>query len=195
MEEAREHPPMTGAAPREEADMDEEMVTGLRVAADEGGAAAPPEHLAAIQGALRMWGKTAGHAAPQGSRPGPALLRQSKESRMRTFRVTVDDRSYVVTVDELAGSLPRPAPPRRAPGSAPGAEPVGERLIQAPIPGKILDVRVAIGGRVTRGDVLLVLEAMKMENDILAPGEGTVKTVRVRPGDTVNTGDVMLVIE
>jgi biotin carboxyl carrier protein len=175
--------------------MDEAKVTWLRVAADKGGPDAPPEHLAAIQGALRMWGTTAGHAAPQRGRPDSPPFRQSKESRMRTFRVTVDDRSYMVTVDELAGAFPRPVPPRRAQAGAPGTERVGAQSIVAPIPGKILDVRAAVGGRVARGDVLLVLEAMKMENDILASGEGTVKVVHVRPGDTVNSGDVLLLIE
>jgi biotin carboxyl carrier protein len=63
------------------------------------------------------------------------------------------------------------------------------------MPGKVLAVHVREGDSVAPGTVLLVLEAMKMENDLLASGEGTVKGVRVRSGDTVNTGDVMVVIE
>ena len=63
------------------------------------------------------------------------------------------------------------------------------------MPGKVLAVHVGEADSVATGTVLLVLEAMKMENDLLASGEGTVKSVRVRSGDTVNTGDVMVVIE
>ena len=61
--------------------------------------------------------------------------------------------------------------------------------------GKILAVNVAPGDTVTEGTVLLILEAMKMENDILAPAGGTVKAVKVQDGDTVNTGDLLMVIE
>jgi biotin carboxyl carrier protein len=63
------------------------------------------------------------------------------------------------------------------------------------MPGKVLAVHVSEQESVAAGTVLLVLEAMKMENDVLASGEGTVKAVHVRPGDTVNAGDVMVVIE
>lgn len=142
---------------------------------------APPEQRAAIQGALRLWGETA---------DGPG-----KESRMRTFRVTVDGRPYQVTVDELTGAIPRPAPPRRADPPPPDAEPAGLRQIRAPIPGKILEVRAAAGGRVARGEVLLVLEAMKMENDILAPAAGRVSALHVQAGDAVNAGDLLVELE
>jgi len=63
------------------------------------------------------------------------------------------------------------------------------------MPGKILAVKVVAGDTVARGDVLMILEAMKMENDILAPMEGAVKSVHVQAGDTVNTGDVLLVMQ
>jgi glutaconyl-CoA decarboxylase len=63
------------------------------------------------------------------------------------------------------------------------------------MPGKVLAVNVAPADAVDTDTVLLVLEAMKMENDILAPAEGTVTSVHVRAGETVNTGDVMMVIE
>jgi len=76
-----------------------------------------------------------------------------------------------------------------------GAVPGGERAIRSPMPGKVLAVNVAPADAVDTDTVLLVLEAMKMENDILAPAEGTVKSIHVRPGATVNTGDVMMVIE
>ena len=62
------------------------------------------------------------------------------------------------------------------------------------MPGKILKVSVQPGSIVKSGDLLLILEAMKMENEILAPVSGTVKEVRVRPGDSVNTGDTLVII-
>jgi glutaconyl-CoA/methylmalonyl-CoA decarboxylase subunit gamma len=135
---------------------------------------------------------------------------------MKTYRVTVDGQAYEVTVEEVKSAeaqlaLPRteatPAaaapravapPPRPAPKQA--AAPVltlaaGERPVPAPMPGKILAVNVVPGDAVAAGTVLLILEAMKMENDILAPGDGKVKVVKVQNGDTVNTGDLMIVLE
>jgi glutaconyl-CoA decarboxylase len=125
---------------------------------------------------------------------------QARKRPMKTFRVAIDGQEYDVTVEEAQ----RPAPPHgsvRPPkattggGPAAGAAPAGERAIRSPMPGKILAVNVAPADAVNTDTVLLVLEAMKMENDILAPAEGTVKRIHVRPGETVNTGDVMMVIE
>jgi glutaconyl-CoA decarboxylase len=62
------------------------------------------------------------------------------------------------------------------------------------MPGKVLDVKVSVGDSVNSGDLVLMLEAMKMENEIFAPLAGTVKEVRVRSGDSVNTGDVLIVL-
>ena len=62
------------------------------------------------------------------------------------------------------------------------------------MPGKVLDVKVAVGSVVKTGDLVLLLEAMKMENEIFAPADGTVAEVRVRGGDSVNTGDVLVVL-
>jgi glutaconyl-CoA decarboxylase len=66
--------------------------------------------------------------------------------------------------------------------------------IEAPMPGKVLDVKVAAGASVKSGDLVLLLEAMKMENEIFAPSAGTVKDIRVKSGDSVNTGDVLIVL-
>jgi len=131
---------------------------------------------------------------------------------MKTYRVTVEGQTYEVTVEEVTaaptssgGARPTPAaPPTRAPapqaGTRSGISPVltlaaGERPVPAPMPGKILAVNVVPGDTVAAGAVLLILEAMKMENDILAPGDGKVKAVKVQNGDTVNTGDLMIVLE
>jgi glutaconyl-CoA decarboxylase len=62
------------------------------------------------------------------------------------------------------------------------------------MPGKILDVKVSVGAHVKNGDLVLMLEAMKMENEIFAPSDGTITEVRVRGGDSVNTGDVLIVL-
>ncbi|RPI10882.1 MAG: biotin/lipoyl-binding protein [Zetaproteobacteria bacterium] len=130
---------------------------------------------------------------------------------MKSYRVTVDGQSYEVTVEEVKGAGPAPARPASppapaasvaAPTAAPARPPAsvttvrgGDRTVPAPMPGKILAVKVVAGDTVARGDVLMILEAMKMENDILAPMEGAVKSVHVQAGDTVNTGDVLLVMQ
>ncbi|MCX5733042.1 MAG: biotin/lipoyl-binding protein [candidate division NC10 bacterium] len=128
---------------------------------------------------------------------------------MKSYRVTVDGQAFEVTVEELRGleappqriapppvpaPLAPPSPPRSA-AQAGRAPAMGERSIPAPLPGKILAVNVVPGDTVTEGAVLLILEAMKMENDILAPTGGTVKAVKVQNGDTVKTGDLLVVLE
>ena len=67
----------------------------------------------------------------------------------------------------------------------------GGEKITSPMPGTILDVKVAPGVAVKAGDVLVILEAMKMENEIVAPQDGTVAAVNVKKGDSVNSGDVL----
>ena len=68
----------------------------------------------------------------------------------------------------------------------------GAVSVKAPMPGNILDVKVAAGASVKAGDVLVILEAMKMENEIVAPQDGTVASINVNKGDTVNSGDVLV---
>ena len=88
-----------------------------------------------------------------------------------------------------------PAAPIPAPATGTASASVAEgKVIAAPMPGTILNVKVNIGHPVKRGDVLFVLEAMKMENDIVAPDDGVVKQILVSKGDTVNTEDVLGVI-
>ena len=115
---------------------------------------------------------------------------------MRTFLVTVNGSSYEVTVEETGVSASAPAPasePAKAPAPAPALVSGGEK-VSAPMPGAILDVKVKAGQQVKNGDLLVILEAMKMENEILAPLDGKVLQVAVSKGSAVNTGDVLVVI-
>lgn len=131
----------------------------------------------------------------------------------RKYRVTVNGKAYDVDVEEMGSGAaapalapaPTPAPiPAAAPAPvaapAPAAAPVlapvadGEETINAPMPGKILKVFVSQGAAVTKGQVVLILEAMKMENEIFASANGTVTQVCTKEGDSVNTGDALLVI-
>ncbi|MBE5777281.1 MAG: biotin/lipoyl-binding protein [Clostridiales bacterium] len=128
---------------------------------------------------------------------------------MRKFNITVNGVAYEVEVEEVgAGSAPAapvaaapapvaaPAPaPKAAPAPAPKAAPVaGGTKINAPMPGVILDVKAAVGASVKKGDILLVLEAMKMENEIVSPVDGTVAQVLATKGSSVNSGDVLVVL-
>ena len=134
---------------------------------------------------------------------------------MKKFKVTVNGKSYEVDVEELGTAAPAtpvtPAPaPVAAASPAPTPAPVSAAspatqaapkgpipdsavVVKAPMPGKISAIKQE-SGSVTRGSVILVLEAMKMQNDIPAPQDGTLTEVRVAVGDNVKTGDVLAVI-
>ncbi len=95
-----------------------------------------------------------------------------------------------------AAPVAAPAPVAEAPVEAPAAPVVagdGEKVL-APMPGNILAVNVSAGQSVKRGDVLFILEAMKMENEIVAPEDGVVKQILVQKGTTVDTDEVLAVI-
>ena len=121
---------------------------------------------------------------------------------MKYYNITVNGVAYSVSVEETAaGAAPvaaapaapkAPAAPAAAPRAAAPAGAAGAVTVKAPMPGNILDVKVAAGASVKAGDVLVILEAMKMENEIVAPQDGTVASVNVNKGDTVNSGDVLV---
>jgi len=133
---------------------------------------------------------------------------------MRMFRVVVNGNEYEVGIEELQASgspsaaRPAPAPqpaasPRPAPqpaAAAPKPQPAkpaatgAAGIISAPMPGTVLRVEVAVGAAVTKGQTLLVLEAMKMENELMAPQDGTVTELNVSPGVSVNAGDTLVVL-
>lgn len=120
---------------------------------------------------------------------------------MKKYNVTVNGVLYEVEVEE-AGEVSAPAQttpvsapaaaPKTAPKAAPKAAAAGSTVIKAPMQGTIVKVNVKGGDAVKKGDVLVVLEAMKMENDIKAPADGTVASVAVSQGDTVATDDVLV---
>ena len=109
---------------------------------------------------------------------------------MKYYNITVNGVAYSVSVEETAAGAAPVAAPAAAPKAAAGA--AGAVAVKAPMPGNILDVKVKAGASVKAGDVLVILEAMKMENEIVAPQDGTVASVNVNKGDTVNSGDVLV---
>lgn len=117
---------------------------------------------------------------------------------MKNYTITVNGNTYNVTVQEGTAAAPvvqaapaaAPAPTSApAPAAAPAA--AGGIKVEAPMSGKILAVKVAAGQAVAKGDVLMVLEAMKMENDIVAPEAGTVASINASVGQAVESGDVL----
>ena len=121
---------------------------------------------------------------------------------MKRFNVTVNGVSYDVVVEEVAADAAAPVPtaapvaPKAAP-AAPKAAPAGNAgavAVKAPMPGTIMKVNVAPGDAVKKGDVLCVLEAMKMENDISAPQDGVVASVNVQKGASVQSEEVLVTL-
>ena len=113
----------------------------------------------------------------------------------RKYRVTVNGKAYDVDVEEMGAGAPAAAQvPAAAPVAAPAPIAGGAGAIEAPMPGKVLKILVSQGAPVTAGQLVLILEAMKMENEIYAPSAGTVTQLGCKEGDSVNTGDTLLVI-
>lgn len=109
---------------------------------------------------------------------------------MKKYRVNVNGSLYEIEIEEIQAPAGAPvAAPAAAPAAAApvSCAPAGGEQVKSPMPGTILDVRVQQGQRVKKGDILVILEAMKMENEIMAPCDGTVSGVNVRKGDTVET--------
>lgn len=127
---------------------------------------------------------------------------------MRRFNINVNGKAYDVQVEEMGAGATAPvaAPVAAAPvaAPAPAAAPVAASApaaaagagtkVEAPMPGTIVDTKVNVGDTVKAGQVMVILEAMKMENDIVAPIDGTVTSVVVKKGDSVNSNDVIATI-
>ena len=115
---------------------------------------------------------------------------------MKKYRVTVNGTAYEIELEELTGAAPAPAAaPAAAPAPAPAAAPAGGEQVTSPMPGTILDVKVSQGASVKKGDVLMILEAMKMENEIMCPRDGRIASVNVSKGAAVESGALLCVIQ
>ena len=121
---------------------------------------------------------------------------------MKNYRITVNGVAYDVAVEEISanemGTAPvaaapaAPAPAKKAAPKKAAGGAAGEVKIVAPMPGKIVGVNVKPGQAVSKGDVAVVLEAMKMENEICVPQDGTIASVEVSVGDGVEGAQVLV---
>ena len=112
---------------------------------------------------------------------------------MKKYKVNVNGTVYEVELEDITGAAPAAAPVA-APAAAPAAPAGAGEKIAAPMPGNILAVNVSVGDSVKKGQVLMVLEAMKMENEIMCPCDGKVTSVNVSKGSTVETGTLLCCI-
>ena len=122
---------------------------------------------------------------------------------MKNYRITVNGTSYDVSVEELSGGaapvaapvaaapVAAPAPAAAPAAPAPAAGGAGSVKVSSPMPGKILAVRANVGDSVKKGQVILILEAMKMENEVVAPEDGTIASIDVTVGASVESGDTL----
>ncbi len=125
---------------------------------------------------------------------------------MKKFNVTVNGTAYAVEVEEVGGTpavaapaaAPAPVAAAPAPVAAPAAPvaaaPAGATEVTAPMPGTIVNVPVKAGDTIAKGQVLVVFEAMKMEQEVMAPCDGTVASVNVNPGQSIETGTLLLTL-
>ena len=114
---------------------------------------------------------------------------------MKKYRVNVNGTVYEVELEEITGAAPAAAPAPAAVAAAPvAAAHAGGEQITSPMPGNILSVNVAAGDTVKKGQVLMILEAMKMENEIMCPCDGKVVSVSVAKGAAVESGTLLCVI-
>jgi len=129
---------------------------------------------------------------------------------IRTFQVKLNGKEYSAEIEETtqspavlaAASMPMPKVnyqvPERAAAPVQQAAPAGAgggaTVVASPLPASVFKMKVAKGGLVKKGDVVVILEAMKMENEVFAPSDGTVMEIKVKEGDSVNTGDALLII-
>lgn len=128
---------------------------------------------------------------------------------MKRYTITVNGKAYDVAVEEIASGMPAPPAAAAAPATTPAPAPqaaapavqetshsVGEGTkVSAPMPGVVLDIKVAVGDSIKTGQPLIVLEAMKMENDIVSPCDGTISSIPVSKGTSVNASDVLITIK
>ena len=126
---------------------------------------------------------------------------------LRKFKIKVDGQEYQVEMEEIGAVAPAaPVAPVASPAAPPAVEaapapaapvastPAGADAMPSPMPGNILRVLVNVGDTVTENQPLMILEAMKMENEIVAPKAGVVAGIHVKEGQVVNPGDALITI-
>lgn len=138
---------------------------------------------------------------------------------MKEYKYTINGNEYKVTIGEIEGNIAnvevngtaykvempetveapkpvaRPAAPAAAPAARPAAASSGKSAVKSPLPGVILDIKVNVGDTVKRGQTVLILEAMKMENNINADKDGKITAINVKAGESVLEGTDLVVIE
>jgi len=120
-------------------------------------------------------------------------VEEVKENKMSEGNVSTPQPVVTKIKEEVTKPRPTKVPNSPAPSKEPTATIAGEKVV-APMPGKILQLRVAEGDSVKEGDTLLILEAMKMENEIMANTSGSIKKINVAVNDMVDTGDTLVII-
>ena len=118
---------------------------------------------------------------------------------MKSYTITVNGNVYDVTVEENGAATPaaaaaaprKAAPAPKAPAAAPKAAGAGSVKVEAGAAGKVFKVEASVGQKVSKGDTVIILEAMKMEIPVVAPEDGTVASIDVAVGDAVEAGAVM----
>ncbi len=113
---------------------------------------------------------------------------------MKTYKVKVNGKLYEVQLEEVVENNEKISAPASAPAIAPAPVASGSAVIEAPIAGKVLAVKVNVGDVVKKGQLVAVIEAMKLENEIFASSEGTVKEIRAAVGATVNNKDALIIL-
>lgn len=133
---------------------------------------------------------------------------------MKRYSITVSGVTYDVTVEELSSAAAPVATPVAAPAAAPvaapaaaptpapaapaapkAAAPAGAVEVTSPLPGTVLKIPAKVGASVKSGEVLVIIEAMKMENEIVAPQDGKIVSIETKEGATVGNGDLLIVME
>lgn len=115
---------------------------------------------------------------------------------MEKYRVTVNGTAYEVEVETMTGAAATAAPaPAAAPAPVVPTAPAAGEKVTSPMPGTILSVNVSAGDTVKKGQILMILEAMKMENEIMCPCDGTVASVNISQGAAVESGTLLCVIQ
>ncbi|GHU52555.1 biotin carboxyl carrier protein [Clostridia bacterium] len=114
---------------------------------------------------------------------------------MKNFKVTVNGTAYDVCVEEISGGVvSAPVAPPPAAAAKPAQTAAGGEKVLSPLPGTVLDIKVSVGQKVEKNQIIAILEAMKMENEIVTPNAGTVSAVHVSKGQAVVSGDTLVTI-